>query len=42
LLVFGTDARDRVWLVHDGDTLFVDRNGNGDLTDDGEKWRPKE
>ncbi len=37
LLVFGPDARDRVWLVHDGDTLYVDRNGNGDLTEPGEK-----
>jgi len=33
LLVFGPEARDRVWLVHDGDTLYVDRNGDGDLTD---------
>jgi hypothetical protein len=32
LLVFGPEARDRVWLVHDGDTLYVDRNGDGDLT----------
>jgi hypothetical protein len=37
LLVFGADGTDRVWLVHDGDTLYVDRNGNGDLTDPGEK-----
>ena len=37
LLVFGPEARDRVWLVQDGDTLYVDRNGNGDLTDPGEK-----
>ena len=36
LLVFGPEARDRVWLVHDGDALYVDRNGNGDLTDPGE------
>jgi hypothetical protein len=36
LLVFGPDPRERVWLVHDGDTLYVDRNGNGDLTDTGE------
>jgi hypothetical protein len=36
LLVFGPEARDRVWLVHDGDTLYVDRNGNCDLTDAGE------
>ncbi len=37
LLVFGPEAKTRVWLVHDGDTLYVDRNGNGDLTEFGEK-----
>jgi hypothetical protein len=37
LLVFGPEAKDRVWLVRDGDTLYVDRNGNGDLTEPGEK-----
>ena len=37
LLVIGPEARDRVWIVKDGDTLYVDRNGNGDLTDPGEK-----
>jgi hypothetical protein len=37
LLVFGPEAETRVWLVRDGDTLYVDRNGNGDLTDPGEK-----
>jgi hypothetical protein len=37
LLVFGPQAQGRVWLVLDGDTLYVDRNGNGDLTDAGEK-----
>lgn len=37
LLAFDAEAKQRVWLVHDGDTLYVDRNGNGDLTDDGEK-----
>src|SRR5262249_34625811 len=36
LLVFGPEAKTRVWLVLDGDRLYVDRNGNGDLTDDGE------
>ena len=36
LLVFGSDAKTRIWLVLDGDRLYVDRNGNGDLTDDGE------
>src|SRR5204863_1502809 len=37
LLVFGEDAAPRVWLVQDGDTLYVDRNGNGDLTEEGER-----
>jgi hypothetical protein len=36
LLVFGPEAADRVWVVQDGDTLYVDRNGNGDLTEKGE------
>jgi hypothetical protein len=36
-LVFGPEARTRVWLVQDGDTLYVDRNGNGDLTEPGKK-----
>jgi hypothetical protein len=33
LIVFGLEAKTRVWLVLDGDALFVDRNGNGDLTE---------
>lgn len=37
LLVFGPRAAKRVWLVHDCDVLYVDRNGNGDLTDPGER-----
>jgi hypothetical protein len=37
LLLFGPEGKDRVWLVQDGDTLYVDRNGNGDLTEPGEK-----
>src|SRR5262245_31051702 len=37
LLVFGADAKTRAWLVKDGDTLYLDRNGNGDLTEDGER-----
>ncbi len=37
LLVFGPDAAKRVWLVRDGDLLYVDRNGNGDLTEPGER-----
>jgi hypothetical protein len=37
LLVLGREAKARVWLVQDGDTLYVDRNGNGDLTEANEK-----
>jgi hypothetical protein len=37
LLVLGKDAATRIWLVLDGNTLYVDRNGNGDLTEPGEK-----
>jgi hypothetical protein len=32
LVVFGPEANTRVWLVADGDVLYVDRNGDGDLT----------
>jgi hypothetical protein len=43
LLVFGPNADKHVWLVRDGDALYVDRNGNGDLTEAGEMVRkPKE
>lgn len=38
LLVFGRDAATRVWLVLDGNVLYVDRNGNGDLTEEGESF----
>jgi hypothetical protein len=37
LLVLGPEARDRVWLVKDGNVLYVDRNGNGDLTEPAKK-----
>jgi hypothetical protein len=42
LLVFGPDAKSRVWLVQDGDTLYVDRRGNGDLTGDGQRVKAKQ
>lgn len=38
LLLFGPDAKLAVWVVLDGETIYLDRNGNGDLTDDGEKF----
>jgi hypothetical protein len=37
LLAFGPEGKDRVWLVHDGNTLYVDRNGDGDLTAENKK-----
>src|SRR5439155_24294253 len=40
LLVFGPEAKTRVWLVLDGETLYVDRNGNGNLTEDGARLEP--
>jgi hypothetical protein len=33
LLVFEPEAQTRVWVVIDGDVLYIDRNGNGDLTE---------
>jgi hypothetical protein len=41
LLVFGQSAKDRVWLVKDGATLYVDRRGKGDLTDPKDKSVPQ-
>jgi hypothetical protein len=35
LLVFGPEAKTRVWLVLDDKVLYVDRNANGDLTEAG-------
>jgi hypothetical protein len=37
LLVFGPEAKARVWLVLDGKVLYADKNGNGDLTEKGER-----
>jgi hypothetical protein len=39
LLVFGREANLRVWVVLDGETLYVDRNGDGDLTAANERFR---
>jgi hypothetical protein len=39
LLAFGPEAKTRFWCVFDGDEiLYVDRNGNGDLTEQGERF----
>jgi RNA polymerase sigma factor (sigma-70 family) len=40
LLAFGPEAKSKVWVVLDGNTLYVDRNGDGDLTDVGEAVTP--
>jgi hypothetical protein len=40
LLVLGAKAESQVWLVEDGKTLYVDKNANGDLTDDGPPIEP--
>ncbi len=37
LVLFGPEAKTRIWLVRDGETLYVDKNGNGDLTEAGER-----
>src|SRR5262245_31347451 len=37
LFVFGPEASTRVWVVLDGANVYVDRNGDGDLTGPGEK-----
>jgi hypothetical protein len=42
LLLFGNEARLRVWLVLDGDTVYLDRNADGDLTAKDEHFARKE
>jgi hypothetical protein len=42
LLVLGPEAKTRVWLVQDGDVLYVDRNGDGNLTEKGEAIKGRE
>src|SRR5687767_5410138 len=42
LLVFGPEAKTRVWMVLDDDVLYLDRNGNGDLTEPGERLEASE
>jgi hypothetical protein len=37
LLVLGPEAERRVWFAVDGEDLYADLNGNGDLTEPGEK-----
>ncbi len=38
LLVFGKEAKTRVWMVEDRETLYLDRNGDGDLTAEDERF----
>jgi hypothetical protein len=38
LVVLGPEAKTRVWLVLDGDVLYADRNGDGDLTSKDERF----
>jgi len=38
LLLFGPEAKVRVWVVLDGDVLYLDRDGDGDLTDKDERF----
>jgi hypothetical protein len=40
-LVFGPQAKQSVRLVIDGEDLHIDRNGNGDLTEDGARLTRK-
>ncbi|MGQ0633606.1 MAG: hypothetical protein ACT4QC_03260 [Planctomycetaceae bacterium] len=41
LIVFGPRAAHRAWLVMDGDdVLYIDRNGNGDLSEPDERIEP--
>ncbi len=37
LLVFGKKSDTHVWMVRDGNNFYLDANGNGDLTEPGEK-----
>lgn len=39
MLLFGPKAATRVWIVVDGDAVYVDCNANGDLTEPGEKFK---
>src|SRR5262249_18328163 len=41
LLAYGPEAKARAWVVLDGDVLYVDRKGNGNLTEDGKRFNGK-
>ena len=38
LMLFGPEAAFRVWLVFDGQAVYLDRNGDGDLTSPDERF----
>src|SRR6266436_6095224 len=40
LIALGNSGDVKVWMVEDGRRLFVDKNANGDLTDDGPPIEP--
>ena len=40
VIALGTSGEVKVWMVEDGRRLFVDKNANGDLTDDGPPIEP--
>jgi hypothetical protein len=40
LLLLGQKPHREIWIVRDGDDYYIDRNGNGDLTEPGEKITP--
>jgi hypothetical protein len=42
LITLGNDGDVKVWMVEDGKRLFVDKNANGDLTDDGPPIEPSD
>jgi hypothetical protein len=42
LLTLGNSGEVKVWMVEDGRRLFVDKNANGDLTDDGPPIEPSQ
>jgi len=42
LLALRDDAALRVWMVEDGKRLYLDKNANGDLTDDGPPLEPSD
>jgi hypothetical protein len=41
ILTFGPDGEMQAWLLVDGDVAYLDRNGNGDLTEAGERVEAK-